>query len=88
MENHLILLHLRSHRITQSFIACQVSLGGAEGEEHIQTHGQVVFVVRNIEADELMVLAVLTLNKGEYKATILGVAVFHFDIGDAIVLQP
>ena len=83
-----LLLYLRRHLVAQALVACQVCLGSTKREEHIQTDGQVVLVVCDVEADKLVVLAILTLDEREYQAAELGVAVLHLHIGDAVVLQP
>ena len=83
-----LLLYLRRHLVAQALVACKISLGSTKREEHIQTDGQVVLVVCDVEADKLVVLAILTLDEREYQAAELGVAVLHLHIGDAVVLQP
>lgn len=87
-HNRLQLLYLRRHLVAQALVACQVSLGRAEREEHIQTDGKVVLIVGDVEADEFVVLAVFTLYEREDQTTELSIAILHLHIGDTIVFQP
>ena len=55
------LIDLRGHRTADTFVIPEESLGRAETEEHIQTHGDMVLVVGDIETDQFVTFAVLTL---------------------------
>ena len=55
-----ISLNLRGHGTAHALIALKEGLGRAETEEHVQSHRNMVLVVGNIEADQLMALVVFT----------------------------
>ena len=83
-----MLLHLRRHRTAYPLITLEEGLSRAEAQEHVKTHGNVVVVVCDIEANQFMALTVLIFPEREDQTTELRVAVLHLYIGDTIVLQP
>ena len=54
--------HDGRHRIAQSLVSDEESLGGTELQEHVEAHGYVVGVVADVEAHNLLVLAFLKLH--------------------------
>ena len=83
-----LLLYLRRHLVAQALVACQISLGSTKREEHVKTYGQVVLIIGDVEADELVVLAVLALDEREGEAAVLSCAVLHLQRGLARIFQP
>ena len=58
-----LLLYFRSHLVAQSLKACEICLGRAEREEHIQADGQMILIIGDIEANQLVVLTILALDE-------------------------
>ena len=54
--------HDGRHRIAQSLVSDEESLGGTELQEHVEAHRYVVGVVADVEAHNLLVLAFLKLH--------------------------
>jgi hypothetical protein len=55
------LIQLRGHWTADTLVALEESLGRAEIQEEVETHGDVVLVVSDVETDQLMRLIVLAL---------------------------
>ena len=57
-------------RVTQTACARQEGLSRTEVEIHVQTNGQVVLIVRDVERHHFLFLAVFLFYKGEDQATV------------------
>ena len=74
------LLNLCRLRISQSACSGEESFGSTEVEIHVQTHGNVVFVVGDVERDDFLFFAVFFFKEGEDEASIRGGGVFDGEI--------
>ena len=82
------LLQFRGEGTPYAFVGAEECLGRAEGEEHVETNGDVVLVVGDVETDELLVLAVLMLNEREDQTAELLLRALDLEGLLATVFQP